>query len=173
MRCFWLAVGLMVVFALPARTQMPAQAERGKELFLKSPKGLPCATCHEISGLGIPAGPDLRNLASAAVPRGLVTAIQMTMTEYVRDVRIKGMPGHFPGMVKMEGDKATVYDLSKNPVVKHEVAKADVTEMKRNTSWKHPPTSASYTPQELADLIGFLRFAATGSKTEVKIADVQ
>lgn len=172
MRSFWLALGLLVLFAVPARSQTP-QIERGKELFVRSPKGQACASCHEMAGLGTPAGPDLRNLASAAVPRGLITAIQMTMTEYVRDVKLKGQPGHFPGMVKMEGDKATVYDLSKNPVVKHEVAKADITEMKRNTTWKHPPTSASYTPQELADLIGFLRFSATGSKAEVKVADIQ
>ena len=45
--------------------------------------------------------------------------------------------------------------------------------MKRTTKWSHPPTAANYTPQELADIIGFMRWAANGSEKEIKVADIQ
>ncbi|MBX9600574.1 MAG: cytochrome c [Bryobacteraceae bacterium] len=167
-------VGLVLWAAAPAKAQdMPPQAQRGRELFLNSPKGVACAACHQIKDLGIPAGPDLRTLASAAVPKGLVTAIQMTMTEYVREYKVKGM-GSFPAMkAGEEGDQVLLYDLSNNKPELKKVAKNSIDEVKPNTKWKHPPTSASYNNQELADLIGFLRFAATGSRSEVKPEDLK
>jgi len=45
--------------------------------------------------------------------------------------------------------------------------------MKANTKWKHPPASAGYTSDELADLIGFLKWAATGTQKEVAPAEVE
>jgi hypothetical protein len=45
--------------------------------------------------------------------------------------------------------------------------------MKANTKWKHPPALAGYTSQELADLIGFLKWAATGTQKEVGPAEVE
>jgi hypothetical protein len=45
--------------------------------------------------------------------------------------------------------------------------------MTRNDKWKHPPTSAGYSTQELADIIGFLRWAATGDSKEVKVDDIE
>ncbi len=167
-------VALGLGAAAPARAQdLPAQAQRGRELFLNSPKGVACAACHQIKDIGTPAGPDLRTLASAAVPKGLVTAIQMTMTEYVREYKVKGV-GSFPAMkAGEEGDQVLLYDLTGNKAELKKVAKSAIDEVKPNTKWKHPPTSASYNNQELADLIGFLRFAATGSRTEVKPDDLK
>jgi hypothetical protein len=45
--------------------------------------------------------------------------------------------------------------------------------MSQNRTWKHPPASAGYTSQELADLIGFLKWASTGSQKEIKAAEVE
>jgi hypothetical protein len=45
--------------------------------------------------------------------------------------------------------------------------------MTQNLIWKHPPASAGYTSHELADLIGFLKWAATGSQKEIKVADIE
>ena len=44
---------------------IPPQAARGRELFLQSPKGTACGTCHEMAGIGTAVGPDLSKLAAA------------------------------------------------------------------------------------------------------------
>jgi len=160
---------------IPAAAQtkpMPKQAERGKALFLKSPKGIACGTCHAMAGVGNEVGPDLKTLASVIPPRGLVAAIQMTMTERVQEV--KTSTGTFAGLQKSkQGDDLEIWDLDQNPPVLRKFAAKDVESMNRNTKWKHPPATVEYTSQELADIIGFLRWAANGQTKEVKPDDVE
>jgi cytochrome c peroxidase len=149
-----------------------AQAERGRELFLKTPKGTACATCHTMAGVGTAVGPDLRTLASAVGPRPLVMTIRMTVTAYVQDVQTSD--GDFPGLQKAkQGDQIDTCDLSKTPPVLRTLKASQVTSMKQSQTWKHPPASAGYTSQELADIVGFLKWAATGSQTEIKPSDVE
>jgi len=148
-----------------------AQIERGRELFLNSPKGLPCATCHSLEGRGNSIGPDLTRLASVVGPRGLVMTIRMSMTAYVQEISTKGRT--FPGIQKeKDGDTLRIYDLSKVPAVLLELKSGDVTSMKANTRWTHPPTSAGYSEQELADLISYLKYASTGMAAEVSVKDL-
>ncbi len=149
-----------------------AQIERGRQLFLNSPKGLPCATCHSLEGKGTAIGPDLTRLAGVVGPRGLVMTIQMTMTAYVQQISLKN--GRvFPGIQKQkEGDTLDIYDLSKTPAVLLHVKSGEVSSMKENTKWSHPPTSAGYTQEELADIISYLKFAATGVSAEVAVKDL-
>jgi hypothetical protein len=52
-------------------------------------------------------------------------------------------------------------------------ASKDVESMTRTEKWKHPPATTEYTSQELADIIGFLKWAAIGQTKEVKVADVE
>ena len=135
---------------------IPAQAARGKELFLKSEKGIPCGTCHTLGGVGTAVGPDLKKLASLAMPRGLVMAMQMTVTEYVQEVKVKD--GAFSGIQKQKtGDDVEIFDLSNMPPVLRKFSSKEITSMARNDKWKHPPASAGYTSKELADLIGWLK----------------
>jgi hypothetical protein len=174
-RAFYLALACALTLQV-ALTQKKAaitkQAERGRELFQNSTKGLPCATCHSMGGLGTAVGPDLKVLASVAIPRGLVSAIQMQMTENVYDV--KTASESFPGIMKQkQADQMDVFDLSKTPPVLRSLPSKDVVSMTRDDKWKHPPTSAGYTAQELADIIGFLRWAATGDTKEVKVDDIE
>jgi len=149
-----------------------AQAERGQELFLKTPKGTACGTCHSLAGVGTAVGPDLRTLASAVGPRQLVMTIRMTATAYVQDVETSG--GSFPGLQKAkQGEDVEIWDLSKIPPVLRTMKASQVKSMKPCQTWKHPPASAEYSSQELADIVGFLKWAATGSQTEVKPSDVE
>jgi len=149
-----------------------AQTQRGQELFLHSPKGLACATCHSLQGNGNSIGPDLTRLASVVGPKGLVMTIQMTMTAYVQEVALQN-GRTFPGIQKSkEGDLVEIYDLSKTPAVLLKLKSSDVASMKPNTKWSHPPTSAGYTPDELADIIAYLKFVATGVAKEVKTSDL-
>jgi mono/diheme cytochrome c family protein len=149
-----------------------AQTGRGRELFLKSPKGIACGTCHTMAGVGTAVGPDLTKMASLATPRGLVAVMQMAMTSNVEEV--KTAAGTFPGIQKQkQGDDFEIWDLSQTPPVLRKLTSKDILSMTRDQHWKHPPTTAEYTSQELADIVGFLRWAATGSQREIKVADIE
>jgi len=163
------AVPVATLWAADAPT---AQTERGKQLFLHSPKGLACATCHELDGNGTAIGPDLTRLGSVIGPKGLVMTIQMSMTAYVQQVELQD-GRTFPGIQKSkQGDLLAIYDLSKTPADLLHLKSSDVASMKPNTKWTHPPTSAGYTPEELTDIIGYLKFASTGVAKEVKVSDL-
>src|SRR5271169_4795723 len=77
-----------------SKAPISAQATRGREIFLKSSKGVACATCHSMAGLGTAIGPDLTNMASVP-PHGIVSTMHMSMTEYVQEV--KTSEGTFSG----------------------------------------------------------------------------
>jgi len=150
----------------------PAQALRGRELFVKSPKGTACATCHFLDGVGTAVGPDLSKFASVATPHSLVATIKMTMTNEV--MLVKTADGKFPGILKQkQGDDVEVWDLSKMPPVLNKLTAKQITSMERDTVWRHPPALADYSAQELADIIGFLRWASTGSQKEIKASEVE
>jgi mono/diheme cytochrome c family protein len=149
----------------------PAQAQRGRELFVKSPKGTACATCHFLDGVGTAVGPDLSKFASVATPHSLVATIKMTMTNEVQLVKTADLK--FPGILKQKvGDDVEIWDLSKMPPVLQKLTSKQITSMERDTVWRHPPALADYNAQELADIIGFLRWASTGSQKEIKASDV-
>ena len=170
--CALLLAGFTVALPLFAADAPTEQTQRGKELFLHSPKGLACATCHSLEGNGNAIGPDLTRLASVVGPKGLVMTIQMSMTAYVQQIELQNGRS-FPGIQKSkEGDILEVYDLSKTPAVLLHLKSSDVASMKPNTAWSHPPTSAGYTPQEFADIIAYLKFASNGVAKEVKVTDL-
>jgi hypothetical protein len=154
------------------RPETSVQVDRGHQFFLKSPKGLPCATCHAINGEGRAVGPDLTRLASVVSPRGLMKTIEMTRTVYVQEVETSD--GRiFAGIQnKIAGNVMYVWDLSQTPPVNIHVKLGDVVSIRENTAWRHPPAEADYTAQELADIIGFLKNAATGEQHEITPGDL-
>ena len=155
-----------------SKAPLPAQVQRGQDLFLKSPKGIACGTCHTLAGVGTAVGPDLKVLGSAVGPHGLVMAMHMTMTAYVQEVQL-GSGITYPGMLKgKQGDEMEIWDLSQTPPVLRKVSSKEVTAMKGNTTWKHPPATTEYTDQEVADIVGFIKWAATGATKVVKVEDV-
>ncbi len=169
-------IPIVFVLAAPimtAQDNRTAQVKRGQELFEKSPKGVACATCHKMKNIGAAVGPDLSKLASVVGSHGLVKTIQMQSTEYVQEVKTADGKT-FPGIQKeKQGDQLQIWDLSQTPPALRTFDSKEVTSMTRETKWKHPPTSAGYTSQELADIIGFLKWASTGARTEIKIGDVE
>jgi mono/diheme cytochrome c family protein len=154
------------------KRQLTPQAQRGRELFQKSPKGTACATCHFMDGVGTAIGPNLTRLASLGTPHVMVATIKMQMTNEV--MLVKTATEKFPGRIKsQEGDKVEVWDLSKTPPVLRTFNSKEVTSMDRDTEWHHPPALTDYSSQELADIIGFLRWTATGSQKEIKASEVE
>src|SRR6266849_4922721 len=124
------ALYLSLVIALqllPAQDKrpLPAQVQRGRELFTKSAKGIPCGTCHSLAGVGTAVGPDLKTLASVVGSHGLVMSIKMTMTAYVQEVKTSSAT--FPGMLKQkQGDEIEIWDLSQTPPVLRKFTSKDV-----------------------------------------------
>ena len=176
-----LSAGLAFALALPvfaADEKRPPteQIRRGHDLFVKSPKGTACATCHQLAGEGTAVGPDLTTMGSMGTPHVIVMTMRMTMTNYVQSVKT-AHDGTFPAMLKgKQNDETEFWDLSKMPPVLRKLPNAEIVSMDRDQIWKHPPASVVYTPQELVDLISFLRWAATGQSKEVnpsEVADMQ
>jgi mono/diheme cytochrome c family protein len=160
----WLSFMLFLQAAGPS-----PQIDRGQTLFFAE-NG--CATCHALKGRGTAVGPDLRMLGKVGV-RALVTAIRASRTEYVETIKLKtGEP--FPGM-KVSADATTMqyYDLSKTPPELKKFAPGDVESKTDNSTWKHPPASAGYTNQQLADIVGYIRWAASGDRKVVSPDDVE
>jgi len=161
---FWSLVLLFLQAAGPT-----PQIERGQTLFDTSGK---CSTCHALKGHGTAVGPDLRILGRVGV-RALVTAIRATRTEYVQAIKLKSGET-FPGM-KVSEDATTLeyYDLSKTPPELRKIAPADVESKTDNSSWKHPPSQGGYTDQQIADIVAYIRWVATGQKQPVDPDDVE
>lgn len=156
----------LVALAQTTRPPLTPQAQRGQALYQKSRKGVACAACHALGAIGTAVGPDLSVLAAATTPRGLVMAMEITMAAYVQ--RVKTAKGEFLGIQKQKvGDTLEIWDLSKLPPTLRTFPAPDIRSMQGNEKWVHPPAAAHYDPQELADILGFLKFASTGLEKEV------
>lgn len=169
--CIALLFAAPIAFAEEKKPTTP-QTQRGLELFLHSSKGTPCGTCHTMAGYGNAIAPDLTTMATYAPPRGIVSTMHMSMTEHVQLVRTP--TGSFPGILKdKQGDDSEFFDLSQMPPVVRKLAAKDITKVERDQKWQHPPAATEYSSQELADIVGFLKWAATGVTKEIKPADVE
>ena len=172
-----LSIGLALALAVPMlakddKVPPTVQIQRGHDLFVKSPKGVACATCHNLAGVGTAIGPDLTTMGSMGTVHVIVLTMRMTMTNYVQSFKTVHA-GAFPGMLKeKQTDETEIWDLSQMPPVLRKLPNSEIVSVERDQTWKHPPASVEYTPQELADLISFLRWAATGSVKEVKASEV-
>lgn len=164
---FTMTIGITAADKPPAT----AQVQRGREVFMRSSKGTACATCHQMDNAGTAVGPDLTMMAEMATVHSMVATIRMTMTNTVQ--LVKTAAGSFPAVLKQQQSGESEYwDLSQTPPVLRKLTAKEVVSVERDTKWPHPPALINYTPQEYADLIGFLRWAATGSTKEVKASEI-
>ena len=149
---------------LLAQAAVPSQTERGEALFFDAQRG--CATCHALKGKGTAVGPDLTvigKLPAAAI----AMAARSTVTQYVQVVNLKSKE-KFPAYTAAKDDNSiTLFDLSKPPPEKKVVASADVASFAGNDAWKHPPAVAKISPEQLADLVAYIKYAATGARKAV------
>ena len=147
-----------------------AQIQRGEALYSEAKRG--CATCHALKGTGTAVGPDLTVLARLS-PQAITMAVHSTATQYVQAVKLKSgqtiiaMPGP-------KDDKVVqLFDLSKNPPELMKVEKADIVSMNNTDTWKHPPAATRYTSEQLADIVTYIKFKATGTKKAVSPDEVK
>lgn len=162
-------LSLLLLAAIPAfAADLPEQAARGKDLFrLKSASGVACVTCHKVADEGAAIGPDLAIMGRLA-PRAILTAILSTRTVNVKEISLP--PGRtYPAI--QSGDKW--FDLSKTPPAEVTPTAAQISAARDNATWVHPPESRGLTRQQLADIIGYLRFVYLKDTKEIKPADLQ
>ena len=161
---FWIVLFL-------AQAAVPSQTERGEALFFDAQQG--CGSCHALKGKGTAVVPDLTGLGRLG-PQAIAMAARSTVTQYVQVVKLKSGGGSFPAMTGKKDDKSVVlYDLSKNPPEKKEVAPGDIASSNSNDVWKHPPAANKIEAEKLADIIAYIKYATTGSKRTVDPADVR
>lgn len=165
------AVRAQGVSGQEAKAAPTAQIERGRELFANSKKGVACKTCHQLGGIGTAIGPNLTNMASYGSVHSIVMTMHMTMTEHV--YLVKTANNSFPGILKQKyGDRVEYYDLSQIPPVLRTLTAREIVSAVRDEKWRHPPALAHYSPQELADIVAFLKYASTGSQQEITATDI-
>lgn len=150
----------------------PPQAERGRALFMDSSSQTSCGNCHGIGSYGTKAAPDLKRWAAMA-PRAVGTAIRSTITEYVKTVTLKDGQTLPAFIISQDENSIRLYNLMKIPLTPEQVDRAGVESVTDNTTWKHPPSSAPYTTEQLADIIAFIRWAATGNRAPVDPASLE
>ena len=69
-------------------------------------------------------------------------------------------------------EEMEVWDLSMLPPVLRRLNVGEIATIKPFPAWQHPPKEAGYTLQELADVIGYLKWVA-GSQKEIKPIEVE
>lgn len=158
------------VILLWAQSAAQQQVQRGEVLFVDNSRG--CATCHALKGHGTAVGPDL-TVIGRLTPAAIVTAVRSSMTQYVQQVKLKS-GASFPGMPAGEDEKAVrFYDLSTTPPELRTIDRSEMNSAGPQDKWKHPPLAGGYTAQQMADIIGYIRFATTGVAKKVDPADVE
>lgn len=142
----------------------PSQTDRGQALFTDAQNG--CVNCHALKGKGTAVGPDLTGIGRLA-PQAIAMGVRSTATQYVQTVKLKSGES-FPTMPGKKDDKGvSLYDLSKMPPELHVAQEAEIGGYSANEKWKHPPAIGKLTDQEIADVIAYVRYAATGTKKTV------
>lgn len=153
-----------------AQNAAAQQIQRGEAVFLGASGG--CAACHSLKGHGTAIGPDLSVLGRVGT-RALVTAIRSTATEYVQMVKLKSGES-FPGMPAASDDRtAQFYDMSKTPPELRKFDRAEVENTTSQDAWKHPPAVGNLTNQQIADVVAYIRYTATGDPKAVDPDDVE
>jgi putative heme-binding domain-containing protein len=158
------------VALLLAQSAVTPQIERGQSLFYDASQG--CGTCHALRGRGTAVGPDLRGMGRLS-PQAIATAVHSTVTAYVQTAKLKSGES-FSAMPVAQDDKVVqVYDLSKSPPELRKIERPEITMANHDGSWKHMARKDAYTNEQLADIIAYVRYAASGSKKPVDPSEVQ
>jgi len=165
-----LAVPASLLFTAAAQTT-PAQAARGEALFFETAKPAACGTCHSLGTKGTAVGPDLSRWSRIA-PRAIAMAVKATVTENVIQAKVSKGPEFPAAKGKEDGDKITIYDLSKTPPEAMTIAKSELS-AKPNASWKHPPSKGDISAQDIADIIAYVRWVGYKDTKGVKVEDVE
>ena len=141
--------------AAPAFRGTP-EAERGYALFFDPSRETRCGTCHVAGGRGIAVGPDLGALSGKSLSE-IQSAMRASQANRVITVRLRG-GDTFPALrAGQQGDHVRFYDLTTPPPVLRTVARDEILSASEKADWRHSAFLQGYTPQQIDDLIAYLR----------------
>jgi putative membrane-bound dehydrogenase-like protein len=137
---------------------------RGQAIF-NSPKAA-CSACHAMGYLGGHVGPDLTTIGQIRTERDLLESIVYPSASFVRSyepviVKTKS-DDEYSGVLRKDAPDEVV--LATGPTTEVRVARADIIDMRPGTVSVMPAGfEQQFTPQELADLIAFLKATKWGA----------
>jgi putative heme-binding domain-containing protein len=136
-----------------------ADVRRGAEVY-RSAKAI-CTTCHAMANVGGTLGPDLTRIGAIRVERDLLEAIVFPSASFVRSYEpmlVHTKSGDQIGILKKEGADELV--LANGPTSEISISRKDIVSVQSGTISLMPQgLDGILTPQELADLVAFLRAA--------------
>jgi putative membrane-bound dehydrogenase-like protein len=136
-----------------------ADVRRGAEVY-RSAKAI-CTTCHAMSNVGGTLGPDLTKIGAIRVERDLLEAIVYPSASFVRSYEsmlVKTKAGDQFGILKKDAQNEVV--LANGPASEVHIPRSDVVSVQPGTVSLMPQGfDGILTPQELVDLVAFLRTA--------------
>jgi putative heme-binding domain-containing protein len=145
-----------VLDAYSAALTAAGDSKRGGEVFTKS-----CATCHKVGAIGQNVGPDIGGIADKS-PQSLLIAmvdpnraVEAKFTNFVAETRADEV---ITGIISSEaGESLTMISADGKP---REILRSQLKSLRSTgTSLMPENLESGYTPQDLADLIAFIRAA--------------
>jgi putative heme-binding domain-containing protein len=141
-------------------TLQPGDIRRGQIVFNSSKAA--CAACHPFGYLGGNVGPDLTKIGQVRAERDLLESIVFPNASFVRSfepVLVVTRAGKtYNGLVKRESADEVV--LATGPKEESRIAREEIEEMRPgNVSVMPSGLDQQLTPQDLADLVAFLKAA--------------
>ncbi len=134
-------------------------AKRGADVF-RSAKAI-CTTCHPMAGVGGTFGPDLTKVGAIRTERDLLEAIIYPSASLVRSYEpslVKTKKGEHYGILKSEGAEEII--LATGPGTEVRIPRGEVIQLQTSQASLMPTGfDGILTPQELADLVTYLRTA--------------
>ena len=141
---------------------------RGAKLFSNAKKTL-CVTCHVMGDQGKSFGPDLTKIGAIRSERDLLEAIvypSTTIARYYEMVIVQTLDGPATGLVVK--DTADKMVLAAGPGMEQPIALKEIEEAKYSSFSLMPPGFDGFLkPEEIADLVAYLKQAGTGQADHV------
>jgi putative membrane-bound dehydrogenase-like protein len=139
----------------------PGDIRRGQQVFLG--KKIACFNCHAMGYLGGKIGPDLTNIGKVRTHRDLLESIVYPSSTFVRSYEPTSIATHdgrrLEGIIARETPTEIV--LTINDKVTETVPRSDIADMRPGRVSIMPlGVDKALTPQELADLVTFLKGVA-------------
>jgi putative membrane-bound dehydrogenase-like protein len=139
----------------------PGDIRRGQQVFLG--KKIACFNCHAMGYLGGRIGPDLTNIGKVRTNRDLLESIVYPSSTFVRSYEPTAIATHdgrrLEGIIARETPTEIV--LTINDKVTETIPRSDIADMRPGKISIMPQgVDKALTPQELADLVTFLKGVA-------------